>query len=110
MIKIYEEKVFWVLLSLLCWVLIILGSVKFCQIISKIFSRERNQRILFIEEGIDTDDIVINPIREQLIEEVLTTIKQSDINLAPPVYSTLSKASARATYELPPPYPIILHV
>ncbi|KAF7283917.1 uncharacterized protein LOC143201442 [Rhynchophorus ferrugineus] len=101
MIKIYEEKVFWVLLLLLCCVAITLFSVRLCQIISERSGHSANRIVIIDERG----DITIVNSCEDLDPESLETIKQSYKNLAPPIYSTISRAGVPSTYELPPPYP-----
>ncbi|XP_066259602.1 uncharacterized protein [Euwallacea similis] len=103
MIKIYTQKVFLVLLVLACFVILILSSVKICQIISENCFKRRDSRVLIFSEN--GDITVIDRIRECSRDENLNTVKQSYKNLAPPLYSTLSKASAVSSYELPPPYP-----
>ncbi|XP_030764775.1 uncharacterized protein LOC115889015 [Sitophilus oryzae] len=103
MIKIYEEKVFWVLLVLLCCVGITLFSVKLCQIISERSGNSTSRIVIIDERGGIT---VLSPCQvDAESQEVLRTIKQSYKNLAPPIYSTLPKISSKSTYELPPAYP-----
>ncbi|XP_066152326.1 uncharacterized protein [Euwallacea fornicatus] len=104
MIKVYTQKVFWVLVALACFVVLILGSVKICQIVSENCFKRRDSRVLIFSE--DGDITIINRMRERSRDEDLLTVKQSYKNLAPPLYSTLSKASAVSSYELPPPYPV----
>ncbi|KAH1015181.1 hypothetical protein HUJ05_012949 [Dendroctonus ponderosae] len=76
----------------------------FIVLVSEKFFANRDRIVIIGEEGNLT---IIDPRRDIENPNDFFTVKQSYKNLAPPLYSTLSKAKSFSSYELPPPYPVV---